>query len=59
MKDILGIHEFRIKKAASFAEKYSLQSLRQILQRAYEIDKNIKTGLLESSLALELFIAGI
>ena len=59
MKDILGIHEFRIKKAASFAEKHSLQNLRKILGKVYEIDKNIKTGLLEPYLALELFIAGI
>ncbi len=59
MKDILGIHEFRIKKAASFAEKYTPAHLRKILQKTYEIDKNIKTGLMESSLALELFIAEI
>lgn len=59
MKDILGIHEFRIKKAASFAEKYTLPHLRKILQKTYEIDKNIKTGLLDPSLALELFIAEI
>ena len=59
MKEILGIHEFRIKKAATFAEKYSVSHLRKILRKTYEIDKNIKTGLLESSLALELFIAEI
>ena len=59
MKDILGIHEFRIKKAVIFAEKYTIPSLRKILQKTYDIDKNIKTGLLESSLALELFIAEI
>ena len=59
MKDILGIHEFRIKKAAMFAEKYTVSRLRKILQKTYEIDKSIKTGLLESSLALELFIAEI
>lgn len=59
MRDILGIHEFRIKKAAAFAERHSLARLRRILQGSYEIDKSIKTGLLEPSLALELFIAGI
>lgn len=59
MKDILGIHEFRIKKAASFAERYTAGHLRRILQKTYEIDKNIKTGLLEPSLALELFIAEV
>lgn len=59
MRNILAIHEFRIKRAAMFAEKYSLSHLRRVLQNAYEIDKNIKTGLLESTLALEMFIAGI
>ena len=59
MKELLGIHEFRIKKAAMFAEKHTVASLRKILQKAYEIDKNIKTGLLESSLALELFFSEI
>lgn len=59
MKEFLGIHEFRIKKAAALAEKYSLSSLRKILRKTYEIDKSIKTGLLESSLALELFLAEI
>lgn len=59
MKELLGIHEFRIKKASAFAEHYSLKHLRKILQKAYEIDKNIKTGLLEAALALELFVAEI
>lgn len=59
MHDILGIHEFRIKKAAMLAEKYTLAHLRKVLQKTYEIDKNIKTGLLEASLAFELFLAEI
>ncbi len=59
MKKILGIHEYRIKVAAMLTERYSLSSLQKILQKTYEIDKNIKTGLLEASLALELFIAEI
>ena len=56
---ILGIHEFRIKKASVFAERYSVTHLRKVLQKAYEVDKNIKTGLLDSSIALEMFIAEI
>lgn len=56
---LLGIHEFRIKKAMSVTEKYSLDGLKRILSKAYEIDGNIKTGLLDQTLALELFIAEI
>ncbi|MBR0599516.1 DNA polymerase III subunit delta [Sinanaerobacter chloroacetimidivorans] len=59
MKDYLGIHEFRIRKAMEFSERFSLKHLTRVLQKAYEVDKNIKTGFLDSSLALEMFIAEI
>ncbi len=59
MQKLLGIHEFRIKKAMGVTEKYSVDGLKRILCKAYEIDGNIKTGLLEQNLALELFIAEI
>lgn len=56
---ILKIHEYRIKKAMSFAGKYSVTNLKKILTKVYEIDRSIKTGALEPNLALELFIAQI
>ncbi|MGI6730978.1 MAG: DNA polymerase III subunit delta [Anaerovoracaceae bacterium] len=59
IKNILGIHEFRIKKAREFGRSYSVNHLRKVLQKAYEVDRNIKSGLLEASLALEMFIAEI
>ncbi|HHU17545.1 MAG TPA: DNA polymerase III subunit delta [Clostridiales bacterium] len=59
MKEILGIHEYRIKKAAFFTNKYTISSLKKILMKIYNIDKSIKTGLLEPSLALEIFISEI
>lgn len=55
----LGVHEFRIKKAMQFAQGYSIQKLRRVLKSAYEVDKNIKTGILEQRLALEMFVAEI
>ena len=55
----LGIHEFRIKKAWGVTEKYSVAQLKKILSKAYEIDGNVKSGLMEQTLALELFIAQI
>ena len=55
----LGVHEFRLKKALQFAEPYSMERLRKILLSAYEVDKNIKTGLLDQTLALEMFVAEI
>lgn len=59
MHEILGIHEYRIKKAAIFTHKYTVSSLKKILQKIYNIDKNIKTGLLEPILAFEIFISEI
>lgn len=55
----LGIHEFRIKKAWGVTEKYSVKQLKKILSKVYEIDGNVKSGLMEQTLALELFIAQI
>lgn len=59
MRELLGVHEFRIKKAMGVTEKYSVEDLKRILCHAYEIDGNIKTGLLQQNLALELFVAQI
>ncbi|WP_324823241.1 DNA polymerase III subunit delta [Sinanaerobacter sp. ZZT-01] len=57
MVNTLGVHEFRIKKAVQFAQRYSVDHLRKMLKRAYEVDKNIKSGELEQGLALELLVA--
>ena len=55
----LGVHEFRLKKALQCSEAYSVERLKKILWNAYQVDKNIKTGLLEQTLALEMFVAEI
>ena len=55
----LGVHEFRVKKAIGFADKYSSAALRSILISAYDTDKNIKSGLITQDLALEMLIASI
>lgn len=57
MQKQLGVHQFRVKKAMSVTGQYSMEDLRRALCAAYEVDENIKTGLLEGSLALEYFIA--
>lgn len=55
----LGGSEFRIKKMIPYTNKFSVAKLKQILSGIYEVDRNIKTGLLDSRMALELFIASI
>lgn len=59
MAKTLEVHEFRLKNALVFAERYTIERLRRILMSAYETDVRIKTGLLEAGMALELFIAEV
>ena len=42
-----------------YAAKYTQKKLKETLSAIYEVDRQIKTGLLDSRMALELFIAGI
>lgn len=59
IKRDIGIHEYRIKKASTFANRYTVEQLRSALIHIYQVDKNIKYGILDSRLALELLIAQI
>lgn len=52
----LKVNSYRVKKAMSAADKLSYKKLRSILSQLYEIDRNIKTGVMEQNLALELLI---
>ena len=56
---IMKIHEFRIKKAIQAADRFTKTKLKEILVQLYEIDRNIKTGVLEQNLALELLVGRI
>lgn len=55
----LGGSEYRIKKMIPYANRYSQSKLKETLSSIYQVDRQIKTGLLDSRTALELFIAGI
>ena len=55
----LGGSEFRIKKMLPYVNKFTVTKLKETLSAIYQVDRNIKTGLLEPQLALEMFIAGI
>jgi DNA polymerase-3 subunit delta len=59
MQSILNIHEFRIKKAISVCDAYSVDELKDILQRIYQVERNIKTGLMEQTLAFEVMLSQI
>jgi DNA polymerase-3 subunit delta len=52
----LDVNEYRLRMAMEQAGRFSSMSLRNIVRRAYAVDKNIKTGLLRDALALEMLI---
>ena len=40
-----------------YTNRYSADKLKKILSNIYEVDRNIKTGVLSDQMALEMFIA--
>lgn len=59
MAEVLKMNPFRVKKALAYADKLEKKKLQSILSQLYEIDRNIKTGMMEQNLALELLIGRI
>ena len=59
MADILKINHYRVKKGLSFADRFEKKKIIDILSQLYEVDRNIKTGMIEQNLALELLIGRI
>ena len=55
----LKINNYRVRLLSRPAARYSSDQLKEILKKAYEVDRNIKTGVMEAPLALELFVAGV
>ena len=53
------IHEFRTQKALEAGSRFGTGELKRILSSAYEVEINIKSGLMPGKLALEYFISGI
>ena len=61
-KDIaleLGEHPYRVKLAIIKAQRYSDESLLNNLKSLGEINLNVKKGLIDGDVALELFILGL
>jgi DNA polymerase-3 subunit delta len=56
--ETLGVKsEFRLRKAAGFADRYSAGHLAELLHRLYRVDRDIKSGLYGERLALTMFVA--
>ncbi|MCL5429511.1 MAG: DNA polymerase III subunit delta [Chloroflexi bacterium] len=53
----LGIHPYRAEKLAAQARRFSMGTLEAIYNRLVELDEQIKTGKIETGLAMEIFVA--
>jgi DNA polymerase III delta subunit len=49
--------DFRLRKAAGYADKYSSARLAELLLRIYRVNRDVKTGLYSDKLALTMFVA--
>jgi DNA polymerase-3 subunit delta len=59
MAKIIGVHPYPIKKIIPQAKLFTLPQLKTIYHQLSEVDQAIKTGQLESELALDLLIASL
>lgn len=55
----MGINGYRLRKCMESSEEKTLAELKRDLSRAYEIEEEIKGGLMPAPLAMELFIASL
>jgi len=54
-----GLHPFVVQKTFYLCNKFSMDQLKKIYQKIFEIDADIKMGRINPELALELFISKI
>lgn len=59
MKEKLLLPDFVIKKLLKMSSRFTLDHLKSINIRVYESDKNIKTGIMDAKLALEMLLAQV
>lgn len=56
---ILAVHPYRVKLALGNLYNYTLNDLIRIIDELFKVDKNIKTGLVNKNVAIELFLANL
>ena len=55
----MKVNPYRLRKAQAAAAGRGVEKLREDLFRAFQIEKDLKTGFMDPRLELELFIAGL
>ncbi len=56
IEKLLKVNGYRLRKALPTIQKYSSRDLRELLLKLFAMERNIKSGLIEQNLALEMFI---
>ena len=54
-----GLHPFVVQKTAYMCNRFSMQDLKKIYLKIFQIDSDIKTGKIDAETALDLFIAEV
>jgi len=54
-----GLHPFVVQKSFYLCNQFSIEQLKKIYQRIFQVDLDIKTGKIDSELALDLLLAEI
>lgn len=54
---LMGVHQYRLRKALEAAGNRGTAQLSRSLAAAYQLESDIKSGLMSSELAMELFLA--
>jgi len=54
-----GLHPFVVKKTFYLCSKFSMEQLKKIYQKIFQIDSDIKVGKIDPELALEMLVAQI
>lgn len=56
IRTYLGVHDYRFQKTLPIAARLDASALRSSLAAIYQVDKSIKSGLMDPDLALELLL---
>lgn len=51
-----SLKEYKVRKALEASGRFSRENLKRILANLYEVDENVKSGMMPAELALEFFI---
>ncbi len=56
---LCGLHPFVVQKSYYLCNQFSIEQLKKIYQKVFQVDSDIKTGKIEAELALDLLLSEI